>query len=110
MKPCTHMTNSEVQKVRSHLARLEAMLDKRIERADEEALLEFRSICWAAMLLVEDVDFQDHIDLLVRCAKEFFRGGDELKDRMSSVLVACQARLEAVERGYGKRWRDLRAA
>ena len=110
MKPCVHMTNSEVQKVRSHLASLQAMLDQRINGADEEALLEFRRVCWAALLLVADVDFQDQIDLLVRYAKEFFRGGEHMKDRMNAVLAACHARLEAVEGGYGKRWRDLRAA
>jgi hypothetical protein len=104
------MTNSEVQKVRSHLASLQAMLDERFSGADEEALLEFRRVCWAALLLVADVDFQDQIDLLVRHAKEFFRGGEHMKDRMNAVLAACHARLEAVEGGYGKRWRDLRAA
>ena len=110
MKPCVHMTNSEVQKVRIHLASLQAMLVRRFDAADDESLLEFRRACWAALLLVEDVDFQDHIDLLVRCAKEFFRGGEDLKDKMSSLLAACHTRLEAVEGGYGKRWRDLRAA
>jgi len=109
MKPCTHMTNGDIQKVRSHLASLEAMLDRRFHSADDDALLEFRRVCWAAMLLVEDVDFQDQIDLLVRYAKEF-RGGEEMKDKMNAVLAACHARLEAVEGGYGKRWRDLRAA
>lgn len=109
MKPCVHMTNSDIQKVRNHLASLEAMLGKRFHGADDEALLEFRRVCWAAMLLVEDVDFQDQIDLLVRCAKEF-RGGEDMKDKMSALLAVCHARLEAVEGGYGKRWRDLRAA
>lgn len=110
MKPCTHMTNSEIQKVRSHLASLEAMLGQRFNGADDDALLEFRRVCWAALLLVDDVDFQDQIDLLVRYAKEFFRGGEAMKDRMNAALTACHARLEAVEGGYGKRWRDLRAA
>ena len=109
MKPCVHMTNSEVQKVRSHLASLQAMLDQRLNGADEEALLEFRRVCWAALLLVADVDFQDQIDLLVRYAKEF-GGGEDMKDKMNAALAACSARLDAVEGGYGKRWRDLRAA
>ena len=109
MKPCAHMTNSDVQKVRSHLASLEAMLARRFHSADDEALLEFRRVCWAALLLVEDVDFQDQIDLLVRYAKEF-RGGEDMKDKMNAALAACSARLDAVEGGYGKRWRDLRAA
>src|SRR5687767_6905416 len=47
------MTNTDVQKVRSHLATLEGMLEKRFgDAADEEALLEFRRVCWAALLLV----------------------------------------------------------
>ena len=70
------MTNADVQKVRSHLATLEGMLEKRFgESADEEALLEFRRVCWAALLLVHDADFQEQIDLLVQHAKELFRGG-----------------------------------
>ena len=109
MKPCMHMTNSDLQKVRGHLASLEAMLGQRLHSADDDALLEFRRVCWAALLLVEDVDFQDQIDLLVRYAKAF-RGGEEIKDKMNAALAACHARLEAVEGGYGKRWRDLRAA
>ena len=104
------MTNSEVQKVRSHLASLQTMLSRRFDAADDESLLEFRRVCRAALLLVEDVDFQDQIDLLVRYAKEFFRGGEDMRDRMNAVLAACRVRLEAVEGGYGKRWRDLRAA
>jgi hypothetical protein len=108
------MTNTDVQKVRSHLATLEAMLEKRFgDAADEEALLEFRRVCWAALLLVHDVDFQEQIDLLVQHAKELFRGGDaasNLKTKLGAALAACNSRLHMVERGYGKRWRDLRAA
>src|SRR4026209_2526297 len=109
MKPCAHMTSSDVQKVRSHLASLEAMLARRFHSADDEALLEFRRVCWAALLMVEDVDFQDQIDLLVRYAKEF-SGGEDMNEKMNAALAACSARLDAVEGGYGKRWRDLRAA
>ena len=108
------MNNTDVQKVRSHLATLEAMLEKRFgDHADEEALLEFRRVCWAALLLVHDADFQEQIDLLVQHAKELFRGGpaaDDVKTKLGAALVACNARLHMVERGYGKRWRDLRAA
>jgi hypothetical protein len=108
------MTNSEIQKVRSHLASLEAMLDERFAGAsDEEALLEFRRLCWAALLLVDDAECQEQIDLLVQYAKELFRGGeaaDGVKPRLNAALAACAARLDAVEGGYGKRWRDLRAA
>jgi hypothetical protein len=107
------MTNSDVQKVRSHLASLEAMLGKRFSGTDDEALLEFRSVCWAALLLVDDFECQEHIHLLVQYAKELFRGGDAsegVKNRINAALAACSARLDAVEGGYGKRWRDLRAA
>jgi hypothetical protein len=108
------MTNADVQKVRSHLATLEAMLEKRFgDSADEEALLEFRRVCWAALLLVHDADFQEQIDLIVRHAKELFRAGDAangVKAKLGAALAACSARLLMVEGGYGKRWRDLRAA
>ena len=108
------MTNTDVQRVRNHLATLEGMLEQRFgESADEEALLEFRRVCWAALLLVHDADFQEQIDLLVQHAKELFRGGEaanEAKIKLSAALAACSARLHMVERGYGKRWRDLRAA
>jgi hypothetical protein len=108
------MTNTDVHKVRTHLATLEGMLEKRFgDAADEEALLEFRRVCWAALLLVRDADFQEQIDLLVQHAKELFRGGDaanDVKTKLGAVLTACNTRLHMVERGYGKRWRDLRAA
>lgn len=108
------MTNADVQKVRSHLATLEAMLEKRFgDCADEEALLEFRRVCWAALLLVHDADFQVQIDLLVQHAKALFRGADaadDVKTKLGAALATCSARLLMVEGGYGKRWRDLRAA
>jgi hypothetical protein len=108
------MRYTDVQKVRSHLATLEAMVEKRFsDRADDEALLEFRRVCWAALLLVRDAEFQEQIDLLVQHAKELFRGGDaahDVKNKLGAALAACSARLLMVEGGYGKRWRDLRAA
>jgi hypothetical protein len=109
------MTNSEIQAVRSHLASLEAMVQKRLAgSADDDALLEFRRLCWAALLLVDDAECQEQIDLLVQYAKELFRGGEPaegLKRKLGAAIAACAARLEAVETGgYGKRWRDLRAA
>jgi hypothetical protein len=108
------MRYTDVHKVRSHLATLEAMVERRFsDRADDEALLEFRRVCWAALLLVRDADFQEQIDLLVQHAKELFRGGDAASDariNLRVVLAACSARLYLAERGYGKRWRDLRAA
>lgn len=108
------MTNTDVQKVRSHLATLEAMLEKRFSGSgDEESLLEFRRLCWAALLLVDDAECQAQIDLLVQHAKDLFRGGDAadgVKGKLGAALAACSARLDMVEGGYGKRWRDLRAA
>jgi hypothetical protein len=108
------MTNADVQKVRSHLATLEGMLKRRFDQtADEEALLEFRRVCWAALLLVRDANFHEQIDLLVQHAKELFRGGDAANDantKLGAALAACSARLHMMEGGYGKRWRDLRAA
>ena len=108
------MRYTDVQKARSHLATLEAMVEKRFtDCADDEALLEFRRVCWAALLLVRDAQFQAQIDLLVQHAKELFRDGEagnDVKDKLGAALAACSARLHMFERGYGKRWRDLRAA
>jgi hypothetical protein len=108
------MTNADVQKVRTHLATLGAMLQKRFgHSADEEALLELRRVCWAALLLVHDTDFHDHIDVLGQHPKELCRGGPAAtgaKAKLGAALAACNARLDMVEGGYGKRWRDLRAA
>jgi len=115
MEPCKHaMTNADVQRVRSHLATLALMLQKRFAGAgDEESLLEFRRLCWAALLLVDDAECQAQIDLLVQHAKDLFRGADAadgVKSKLDAALAACSARLDMVEGGYGKRWRDLRAA
>lgn len=115
MEPCKRaMTNADVQKVRSHLATLRVMLQKRFAGAgDEESLLEFRRLCWAALLLVDDAQCQAQIDLLVQHAKDLFRGGEAVhgvKSKLNAALAACNARLDMVEGGYGKRWRDLRAA
>jgi hypothetical protein len=49
----------------------------------------------------------------VQYSKDLFveRGrADILRDRMRTVLRSFSARLTGIERGYGKRWRDLRAA
>ena len=108
------MTSSHIQKVRGNLAALQAMLNQRAAgHRDEASLLEFRRLCWAALLLVNDRECQQHIDLLVQYAKELFRGGeaaDGVKGKLEATIVACSARLDAIEGGYGKRWRDLRAA
>ena len=108
------MRYTDVQKARSHLATLEAMVEKRFsDRADDEALLEFRRVCWAALLLVRDAEFQAQIDLLVQHAKELFRDGDaanDVKGKLGAASPRAARACDMVERGYGKRWRDLRAA
>ncbi len=82
---------------------------------DEESLLEFRRLCWAALLLVDDAECQAQIDLLVQHAKELYSDGDAgrveaVRGKIRGALHALQTRLRALEGGYGKRWRDLRAA
>ena len=108
------MTSSHIQKVRRNLAALQAMLTQRpAGRSDEASLLEFRRLCWAALLVVDDPECQQQIDLLVQYSKELFGGSESAEDmkcKLEATIVACSARLDAVESGYGKRWRDLRAA
>ena len=81
---------------------------------DYDALLEFRRCCWSALLLLDDVECQNHIDALVRYAKELYsecerERVDILRARIATALATVRARVQSVER-YGKRWRDLRAA
>lgn len=108
------MTHTNLQKVRSYLATLEAILAKsQAGWATDESLLEFRRLCWAALLVADDSECQEQIDLLVQYSKDLFaeRGCiDILRDRIGTVLRSFSARLNGIERGYGKRWRDLRAA
>jgi hypothetical protein len=100
------MTRSNLQKVRSYLATLEAILAKsQAGWATDESLLEFRRLCWAALLVADDSECQEQIDLLVQYSKDLL-----LHDRIRTVLRTFSARLTSIERGYGKRWRDLRAA
>jgi hypothetical protein len=113
----THaMTHADLQKIRSHLAAVEAMAAKAPGgRADEESLLEFRRLCWAALLLTDDAECHEQIDLLVQHAKELYSGrenerADSLKAKIQAALDVFRARLNGLEGGYGKRWRDLRAA
>ncbi len=75
----THaMTHADLQKIRSHLAAVEAMAAKAPGgRADEESLLEFRRLCWAALLLTDDAECHEQIDLLVQYAKELYSGARE---------------------------------
>jgi hypothetical protein len=108
------MTHANLQKVRSYLATLEAILAKsQAGWASDESLLEFRRVCWAALLVANDSESQEQIALLVQYSKDLFsqRGCvDILRDRIRTVLCTFSARLNGIERGYGKRWRDLRAA
>jgi len=117
------MTNADLQKARSLLAGLETILSRSHGGwADEDSLLEFRRSCWCAILLVDDADCQAQIDLLVQFAKDLYSdrghqrwdlgpvfGVDILRRKIRMTLVSLGARLN-VEHGYGKRWRDLRAA
>jgi|SRR5687767_1959713 len=121
---CAFMTHAGLQSVREHLAALEAVLAKSHGGwADEESLLEFRRICWAALLVANDADCQRHLDHLVQYAKDLYSdeahqrwnvgpvfGADILRRKIRAALGALRARLNSIERGYGKRWRDLRAA
>jgi hypothetical protein len=110
------MTHADLQKVRSHLAGIEALLAKSHGgAADDESLLEFRRLCWAALLLADDGACHQQVDLLVQYAKDLYSERDHdrvdvLRGRIRTVLSAFRARLNGLERGYGKRWRDLRAA
>ena len=108
------MTHAELEKIRSHLAAVEAVLGRAHGgHADDEALLEFRRQCWAALLLTDDADCHEQIDLLVQYAKELYSGSqdtDTLKGRIRAALASFRSRLKSLEGGYGKRWRDLRAA
>ena len=110
------MTQAGLQKIRNHLGAIEALLaEAHAGCADEDSLLEFRRLCWAALLLTDDPECQEQIDLLVQCAKELFSGRDQdradaLKGTIRAVLGAFHRRLSSLEGGYGKRWRDLRAA
>ena len=83
-------------------------------RDDDDALLEFRRMCWAALLLMDDSEAR--ADRQPGAAREgpVFRGRKprrrEPPGSIRSALGALRGRLQAIEGGYGKRWRDLRAA
>ena len=113
---CVGMTNTDLEKIHSALAGIEAVLaQSHGGRADDESLLAFRRMCWTALLLVDDGECQQRIDLLVQTAKELYSDCEQarvesLRGKIRMALGALRARLHGLEGGYGKRWRDLRAA
>ena len=110
------ITQTDLQKMRSALAGMEAVLASAHGGCeDDESLLEFRRMCWAALLLVDDGECQEQIDILVQSAKELYSQCEQprvevLRGDIRTALNAIRARLHGLEGGYGKRWRDLRAA
>jgi hypothetical protein len=110
------MTQGHLEKIRSALAGMEAVLaSSHGGHNDDDALLEFRRLCWATLLLMDDSEAQQLIDRLVQYAKDLYsegegRGVETVRTEIHSALEALRARLHAIEGGYGKRWRDLRAA
>jgi hypothetical protein len=118
------MTPADSQKLRTHLDGLEALIrSSNGGWADEQSLLEFRRLCWACVLIAPDPAFQEQVDQLVQYAKGLYSdrdhhrwdvgpvfGVDVLRRKIRNVLTSARARLERADPGYGKRWRDLRAA
>lgn len=110
------MKQADLEKIRDCLAAIDALLARtRGGVGDEETLLEFRRLCWAALLLATDAECHRQIDLLVQYAKDLYSAPvgervDALRGKIRTTLSAFRARLRSLERGYGKRWRDLRAA
>lgn len=109
------VTHANLQKLATAFSGMEQVLVRsQGGSADYDALLEFRRFCWAALLLLDDLECQDQIDLLVRYAKELYSDCerdrvDTLRASIGTALSTMRERLHSVER-YGKRWRDLRAA
>ena len=110
------MTQADLDKVRGSLAAIEILLARTPAAApNDDALLEFRRHCWSILLQAHDTECQDQIDLLVQHAKDLYSGieshrVDALRGKIRMVLSGMRTRLESLEGGYGKRWRDLRAA
>ena len=110
------MTTSDLPKLASALDGIEAVLARAPGGCvDDEALLEFRRFCWSALLLLDDAECQEQIDVLVRSAKALYSECEAarvevLRENIKTALGALRARATGGERGYGKRWRDLRAA
>jgi hypothetical protein len=119
---CARMTHAGLQSVREHLAALETVLAKSHGGwADEESLLEFRRICWAALLVANDADCQRHLDHLVQYAKDLYSddahqrwnvgpvfGADILRRKIRAALGALRARLNGIDRTDAKPSRERR--
>jgi len=110
------MTNADLNKIINQLATLETVLARSHGgRGDDESLLEFRRACWSALLLADDSECQALIDLLVQRAKELYSDCERprvetLRGEIARLLDEFRGRLASLGGGYGKRWRDLRAA
>jgi hypothetical protein len=101
------MMRRELQQALDHLAELEAVLAKSHGGwADEDSLLEFRRVCGQTLLVAGDSGCHEHIDLLVRFARDLYSdrghhrwdigpvfGADILRRKIRMTLRACRARL-----------------
>ena len=102
------MTHADLQRVRTLLAGMEAVLERSHGgAADDDALLEFRRHCWAALLLTDDPECHEQIDQLVQYAKDLYserenhrvdllRGKINLfgLDSLVTMVAAMGARIE----------------
>ena len=100
------MTPQKLRIVQGYLAELEAVLARSHGGwADEDSLLEFRRVCAAIALVVEDSGYRERIDLLLQYAKELYSdrahhrwdigplfGADILRRKLRMTLSACRAR------------------
>ena len=93
--------------------------DRTISGQPDRVALEFsRPDCEGAPLFGVYLTVDETVDLidrLVQYAKDLYSEGEErdvetVRSGIHSALHALRARLHAIEGGYGKRWRDLRAA
>jgi hypothetical protein len=107
------MTRLELRNILGCLDGLEGVLAKSHGGwADEESLLEFRRLCWSALLVAGDTGCHAQIELLTRYARDLYSddahhrwdigpvfGADILRRKIRMTLSACRARANGVERG-----------
>ena len=95
------MTQTDIDKVRSALAAIEAVLARAPGGApNDDALLEFRRHCWGILLLAHDPECQDRLDVLVQQAKDLYSGYENaelLRGKIRASLSMLRARLESLE-------------